>query len=145
MFQGAKRQSFPSIYIPTLTYGHDFWLEAERLRLRIRYKWPTCVSSTGWLGSPLEIGCRAQTSKRSLKLKPLQGASWGGLGIWSGRLQGAFLWRFSGPSPTGRRPQGRARTEKWSLIESPTQRHRSHTCTDTSKLKVLIMAFLCGF
>ena len=45
--QKAKLSIYWSIYVPTLTYGHELWVVTERTR------W---ASSAGCLGSPLEIG-----------------------------------------------------------------------------------------
>ena len=46
--QKAKLSIYRSIYVPTLTYGHELWVVTERTR-----KW---ASSAGCLGFPLEIG-----------------------------------------------------------------------------------------
>jgi len=71
-----------------------------------RTKW---VSSIGWPGSALERGYGARTSGGSSESSrysfALKGVSWGGPGIWFGRLP---LEVFQA-HPTGRRPRGRPR------------------------------------
>ncbi|KAK3517349.1 hypothetical protein QTP70_004706 [Hemibagrus guttatus] len=42
----AKLSIYQSIYVPTLTYGHELWVKKE----------PKRASSIGWQGAPLEIG-----------------------------------------------------------------------------------------
>jgi len=42
----AKLSIYRSIYVPSLTYGHEIWVVTERMRSWIQ----------GWLGSALEIG-----------------------------------------------------------------------------------------
>ena len=52
--QKAKLSIYRSIYVPALTYDHKLWVMTEkRDRGYKRLKW---ASSTGCLGSPLEIG-----------------------------------------------------------------------------------------
>ena len=33
--QKAKLSIYRSVYVPTLTYGHELWVVTERMRLRI--------------------------------------------------------------------------------------------------------------
>lgn len=65
------------------------------------YKWLKCVSSTGCLGCPLDIGWEAQFSWRGSEYSRCsstsRGISWSGLGIWSG----CSLVRCSGHVPLG--------------------------------------------
>ncbi|KAI3361870.1 hypothetical protein L3Q82_002194 [Scortum barcoo] len=46
----AKLSIYRSIYVPTLTYGHELW---------------------GWLGAPLEIGVRSSVTREELGVEPL--------------------------------------------------------------------------
>ncbi|KAI3354015.1 hypothetical protein L3Q82_018573 [Scortum barcoo] len=51
----AKLSIYRSIYVPTLTYGHELWVMTERTRSADtsgRNEFPPA----GWLGAPLEIG-----------------------------------------------------------------------------------------
>ncbi|KAI3368165.1 hypothetical protein L3Q82_007888 [Scortum barcoo] len=53
----AKLSIYRSIYVPTLTYGHELWVMTERTRSADtesgRNEFPPLA---GWLGAPLEIG-----------------------------------------------------------------------------------------
>ena len=53
-----KLTIYRSIYVPTLTYGHELWVMTERIKSCTQAKW---VSSAGWLGAPLEIGWGARS------------------------------------------------------------------------------------
>ena len=62
--QKAKLTIYRSIYVPTLTYGHEVWVVTERTR----YKRPKWASTAGCLGSPLERGGESQSSGRGSEL-----------------------------------------------------------------------------
>jgi hypothetical protein len=47
----AKLSIYRSIYVPTLTYGHELWVMTERKRSRIQ-----AAFSAGWRDDPVEIG-----------------------------------------------------------------------------------------
>jgi len=49
-----------TIYVPTLTCGHELWVVTERTR----YKRPKWASTAGCLGSPLERGGESRSSGR---------------------------------------------------------------------------------
>ncbi|TWW80939.1 hypothetical protein D4764_01G0007540 [Takifugu flavidus] len=76
----AKLSIYRSIFVPTLTYGHELWVMTERTRSRVQAAEMSFL--VGWLGSPLEIG-----------MPP-------------GRLPGEVFRAC----PSGRRPPGRPRT-----------------------------------
>lgn len=88
--------SYQLSYVPTLTYSDELWVVTEKVSYK-RLKW---VSSVWWLGSALEIGWGAQTSRGSLEYShcPLASkvASWGCSGIWLEYPMDASLWKFSG-------------------------------------------------
>uniref|UniRef100_A0A3B3QGI4 Reverse transcriptase domain-containing protein n=1 Tax=Paramormyrops kingsleyae TaxID=1676925 RepID=A0A3B3QGI4_9TELE len=52
--QKAKLSIYRSIYVSTLTYGHELWVVTERMRSRVQAAEMSFLH--GWLGSPLEIG-----------------------------------------------------------------------------------------
>ena len=61
LIRKAKLSIYRSIYVPTLTYGHELWVVTERMRSRIQAAEMSFLR-IGWLGSALEIGWGAQTS-----------------------------------------------------------------------------------
>ena len=54
----AKLSIYRSIYVPTLTYGQELWVVAERTRIQ-----------AAEMGSPLEIGLEARSSRGSSALR----------------------------------------------------------------------------
>ena len=62
--QKARFSVYRSIFVPTFTYGHELWVETDRMRSRIQV---AVVSSTGWLDSHLEIGEEVESFGRDSK------------------------------------------------------------------------------
>ncbi|KAI3361864.1 hypothetical protein L3Q82_002189 [Scortum barcoo] len=61
----AKLSIYRSIYVPTLTYGHELWRSCG-------YKWRNeSFLRLGWLGAPLEIGVRSSVTREELGVEPL--------------------------------------------------------------------------
>ncbi len=48
--QKAKFSIYRSIFVPSLSYGHEGWIATERMRYG--YEWLKWVSSRGWPASP---------------------------------------------------------------------------------------------
>ena len=44
----AKLSIYPSIYVPTLTYGHKLWVVTERTRWRIQVAELSFLRRGGW-------------------------------------------------------------------------------------------------
>ena len=112
--QKVKLSIYWSIYVPTLTYGHELWVGTERTRSRIQ------AAKMGFL-------CRV--SGLSLRDRVRSSIIWEGLGVeplllriersqmrWLGHLVRMPPGRLPGEvfraRPTGRRPRGRPRT-RW--------------------------------
>ncbi|KAI3351626.1 hypothetical protein L3Q82_020238 [Scortum barcoo] len=52
----AKLSIYRSIYVPTLTYGHELWVMTERTRSQLLTGGRNEFPPPGWLRAPLEIG-----------------------------------------------------------------------------------------
>ncbi|KAK3522666.1 hypothetical protein QTP86_029134 [Hemibagrus guttatus] len=110
----AKLLIHQSIYVPTLTYGHELWVMTERIRSRIQ------AAETSFLrrvaGRSLRDRVRSSVTREELGVEPLllhieRGQlSWLGHLFWMppGRLPGEVFREC----PTGKRPRGRPRT-RW--------------------------------
>ncbi|XP_042604086.1 uncharacterized protein LOC122141275 [Cyprinus carpio] len=109
-----KLSIYLSIYVPTLTYGHELWVMTERTRSRIQAAEMSFLHRVA--GCSLREGLRSLTTREELRIKLLllhiERSQLRGLGhlfrMPPGRLPGeVFRAR-----PTGRRPRGRPRT-RW--------------------------------
>uniref|UniRef100_A0A3B4BI15 Ethanolamine kinase n=1 Tax=Periophthalmus magnuspinnatus TaxID=409849 RepID=A0A3B4BI15_9GOBI len=110
----AKLSIYRSIYVPTLTYGHELWVMTERTRSRIQ------AAEMGFLrrvaGRTLRDRVRSSVTREELGVEPLllhverNQLRWLGhlLRMPPGRLPREVFWAC----PTGRRPRGRPRT-RW--------------------------------
>ena len=118
--QKAKLLIYWSIFIPTLTYGHEGWVMTERTKSRVQ------AAKMGFLCRVAGAGVRDRV-KRS--------AIWEGLGVellllcverrqlsWFGHLMRMPQWHLPREvflaCPTGRRPRGRPRTGLRDYISS---------------------------
>ncbi|KAI3351986.1 hypothetical protein L3Q82_020805 [Scortum barcoo] len=54
--KAMKLSIYRSIYVPTLTYGHELWVMTERTRSCGYKRLEMSFLHAGWLGAPLEIG-----------------------------------------------------------------------------------------
>ncbi|KAI3377359.1 hypothetical protein L3Q82_008400 [Scortum barcoo] len=61
----AKLSIYRSIYVPTLTYGHELWVMTERTRSRIQAAEMSFLR-IGWLGAPLENRVRSSVTREEL-------------------------------------------------------------------------------
>ncbi|KAK3552109.1 hypothetical protein QTP86_000648 [Hemibagrus guttatus] len=104
----AKLLIYQSIYVPTLTYGHELWVMTEKVRSRIQ-------------AAEMSFLCRV--AGRSLRDRVRSSVTWEELGVeprgqlrWLGHLFRMPPGRLPGEvfraCPTGKRPRGRPRT-RW--------------------------------
>uniref|UniRef100_A0A3Q3XBL8 RING-type domain-containing protein n=1 Tax=Mola mola TaxID=94237 RepID=A0A3Q3XBL8_MOLML len=110
--QKAKLSIYRSIYVPTLTYGHELWVVTERMRSRIQAAEMSFLRRVA--GLSLRDRVRSTDIREELRVEPLllrversQLRWFGHLGrMPPGRLPGEVLRAC----PSGRRPRGRPRT-----------------------------------
>ncbi|KAK3531112.1 hypothetical protein QTP70_011064 [Hemibagrus guttatus] len=110
----AKLSIYQSIYVPTLTYGHELWVMTERVRSRMRAAEMSFLRRVA--GHSLRDRVRSSVTQEELGVEPLL------LHIERGQLR-CFGHLFRMPPgclpgevfracPTGKRPRGRPRT-RW--------------------------------
>uniref|UniRef100_A0AAY5KR82 Reverse transcriptase domain-containing protein n=1 Tax=Esox lucius TaxID=8010 RepID=A0AAY5KR82_ESOLU len=110
----AKLLIYRSIYVPTLTYGHELWVMTERTRSRIQAAEMSFLRRVA--GRSLRDRVRSSVTRDELRVEPLLLHIKRGQLRWLGhlfqmppeRLPGNVFWS----RPTGRRPRGRPRT-RW--------------------------------
>ncbi|KAK3542027.1 hypothetical protein QTP86_010850 [Hemibagrus guttatus] len=110
----AKLSIYQSIYVPTLTYGHELWVMTERVRPRIQAAEMSFLRRVA--GRSLKDRVRSSVTREELGVEPLL------LHIERGQLRwlGHLFWMPPGrlpgevfrACPTGKRPRGRPRT-RW--------------------------------
>ncbi|KAK0140999.1 hypothetical protein N1851_021987 [Merluccius polli] len=109
----AKLSIDQSIYVPTLTYGHELWVVTERTRLRIQAAEMSFLRRVA--GLSLRDRVRSSDIRRELGVQPLRRKELVEvvralhlIRMPPGRLPLEVFWVRS----TGRRPRGRPRT-RW--------------------------------
>ncbi|KAK3545823.1 hypothetical protein QTP70_015266, partial [Hemibagrus guttatus] len=110
----AKLLIYQSIYVPTLTYGHELWVMTERVRSQIQ------VAEMSFLRRvarrSLRDRVRSSVTREELGIEPLLLHIKRGQLRWLGHLFRMPLGRLPGEvfqaCPTGKRPRGRPRT-RW--------------------------------
>ncbi|KAK3512562.1 hypothetical protein QTP70_017239, partial [Hemibagrus guttatus] len=110
----AKLSIYQSIYVPTLTYGHELWVMTERVRSRIQAAKMSFLRRVA--GRSLRDRVRSSVTREELGVEPLLFHIERGQLRWlghlfrmpPGRLPGEVFRAF----PTGKRPRGRPRT-RW--------------------------------
>ncbi|KAK3510565.1 hypothetical protein QTP70_010565 [Hemibagrus guttatus] len=110
--QKAKLSIYQSIYVPTLTYGHELWVMTERVRSRIQAAEMSFLRRVA--GHSLRDKVRSSVTWEELGVEPLLLHIERGQLRWlghlfrmpPGRLPGEVFWAC----PTGKRPWGRPRT-----------------------------------
>ncbi len=110
----AKLSIYQSIYVPTLTYGHELWVMTERTRSRIQAAEMSFLRRV--TGRSLRDRVRSSVAREELRVEPLlldierSQLRWLGHLFWMppGRLPVEVFWAHR----TGRRPRGRPRT-RW--------------------------------
>ncbi|KAK3521202.1 hypothetical protein QTP70_000769, partial [Hemibagrus guttatus] len=108
----AKLLIYQSIYVPTLTYGHELWVMTERVRSRIQ------AAEMGFLrrvaGRSLRDMVRSSVTREELRVESLLLHIERGQLRWLGHLFRMPLGRLPGEvfraCPTEKRPRGRPRT-----------------------------------
>ncbi|KAK3510372.1 hypothetical protein QTP70_005671 [Hemibagrus guttatus] len=103
----AKLSIYQSIYVPTLTYGHELWVMTKRVRSRIQ-------AAEMVAGLSLRDRVRSSVTWEELGVEPLLLHIERGQLRWLGHLFRMPLRRLPGEvfraCPTGKRPRGRPRT-----------------------------------
>ncbi|TWW82356.1 hypothetical protein D4764_01G0021710 [Takifugu flavidus] len=99
---------YRSIFVPTLTYGHELWVMTERTRSRVQAA--EMSFSVGWLGPPLERG-RSSAILEELGVEPLllrvERSQMRWLGHRVRMPPGPLPGEVFRVCPSGRRPPGR--------------------------------------
>ncbi|KAK3545104.1 hypothetical protein QTP70_000616 [Hemibagrus guttatus] len=110
----AKLSIYQSIYVPTLTYGHELWVMTERVRSRIQAAEMSFLRRVA--GRSLRDRVRSSVTREELGVEPLLLHIERGQLRWLGHLFRMTLGRLPGEvfqaCPTGKRPRGRPRT-RW--------------------------------
>ncbi|KAK3508316.1 hypothetical protein QTP70_021492 [Hemibagrus guttatus] len=110
----AKLSIYQSIYIPTLTYGHELWVMTERIRSRIQAAEMSFLRRVA--GRSLRDRVRSSVTREELGVEPLLLHIERGQLRWLGHLFRMPPGRLPGEvfraCPTGKRPRGRPRT-RW--------------------------------
>ncbi|KAK3544083.1 hypothetical protein QTP86_001214 [Hemibagrus guttatus] len=110
----AKLSIYQSIYVPTLTYGHELWVMTERVRARIQAAEMSFLCRVA--GRSLRDRVRSSVTREELGVEPLLLHIERGRLRWLGHLFRMPPVRLPGEvfraCPTGKRPRGRPRT-RW--------------------------------
>ncbi|KAK3561732.1 hypothetical protein QTP86_012988 [Hemibagrus guttatus] len=110
----AKLLIYQSIYVPTLTYGHELWVMTERVRSRIQAAEMSFLRRVA--GRSLRDRVRSSVTREELGVEPLLLHIERGQLRWLGHLFRMPPGRLPGEvfraCPTGKRPRGRPRT-RW--------------------------------
>ncbi|KAK3519557.1 hypothetical protein QTP86_003108 [Hemibagrus guttatus] len=110
----AKLLIYQSIYVPTLTYGHELWVMTERVRSRIQAAEMSFLRRVA--GRSLRDRVRSSVTWEELGAEPLLLHIKRGQLRWLGHLfwmpPGRLLGEVFRACPTGKRPRGRPRT-RW--------------------------------
>ncbi|KAK3558031.1 hypothetical protein QTP86_006407 [Hemibagrus guttatus] len=110
----AKLSIYQSIYVPTLTYGHELWVMTERVRSRIQAAKMSFLRRVA--GHSLRDRVRSFVTREELGVEPLLLHIERGQLRWLGHLFRMPLGRLPGEvfraCPTGKRPRRRPRT-RW--------------------------------
>ncbi len=110
----AKLSIYRSIYVPTLTYGHELWVMTERTRSRIQAAEMSFLRRVA--GRSLRDRVRSSFTREELRVEPLLLHIKRGQLRWLGHLfrmpPGRLLGKVFRARPTGRRPRRRPRT-RW--------------------------------
>ena len=123
--QKAKLSIYRSIFVPTLTYGHEGWVMTERTRSRIQsvemgfFRRVASVS--------LRDRVRSSVIREWLGVEPLLLCIERSQLRWFGHLvrmpPGRFPWEVFQAHPAGRRPRGRPRTSWRDYISTLAWEH----------------------
>ena len=110
----AKLSIYRSIFVPTLTYGHELWVVTERTRSRVQAAEMSFLRRVA--GFSLRDRVRSSVIRQGLGVEPLLLRIERSQLRWLGHLIRMPPGRLPGEvfraCPTGRRPRGRPRT-RW--------------------------------
>ncbi|KAK3555889.1 hypothetical protein QTP86_029801, partial [Hemibagrus guttatus] len=110
----VKLSIYQSIYVPTLTYGHELWVMTERVRSRIQVAEMSFLHRVA--GRSLRDRVRSSVTREELGVEPLLLHIERGQLRWLGHLfrmpPGHLPGEVFRACPTGKRPRGRPRT-RW--------------------------------
>ncbi|KAK3515163.1 hypothetical protein QTP70_008180 [Hemibagrus guttatus] len=110
----AKLSIYQSIYVPTLTYGHELWVMTERIRSRIQAAKMSFLRRVA--GCSFRDRVRTSVTREELGVEPLLLHIERGQLRWLGHLFRMPLGRLPGEvfraCHTGKRPRGR-RSTRW--------------------------------
>ncbi|KAK3573216.1 hypothetical protein QTP86_015137, partial [Hemibagrus guttatus] len=110
----AKLSIYQSIYVPTLTYGHELWVMTERVRSRIQAAEMSFLRRVA--ERSLRDRVRSSVTREELGVEPLLFHIERGQLRWLGHLfwmpPGGLPGEVFRACPTGKRPRGRPRT-RW--------------------------------
>ncbi|KAK3506093.1 hypothetical protein QTP70_018234, partial [Hemibagrus guttatus] len=110
--QKAKLSIYQSIYVPTLTYGHELWVMTKRVRSRIQAAKMSFLRRVA--GRFLRDRVRSSVTREELGVEPLFLHIERGLLRWLGHLfqmpPRCLPGEVFRACPTGKRPRGRPRT-----------------------------------
>ncbi|KAI3353065.1 hypothetical protein L3Q82_019630 [Scortum barcoo] len=112
----AKLSIYRSIYVPTLTYGHELWVMTERTRSRIQAAEMSFLRRVA--GRSLRDRVRSSVTREELGVEPLllhhciERSQLRWLGHLFRMPPGRLPREVFQACPTGRRPRGRPRT-RW--------------------------------
>ncbi len=108
----AKLSIYRSIYVPTLTYGHELWVMTKRTRSRIQAAEMIFLRRVA--GRSLRDRVRSSVTREDLRVEPLLLHIEKGQLRWLGHLfrmpPGRLPRKVFRAHPTGRRPRGGPRT-----------------------------------
>ncbi|KAK3550483.1 hypothetical protein QTP86_030724 [Hemibagrus guttatus] len=111
----AKLSIYQSIYVPTLTYGHELWVMTERVRSRIQAAEMSFLRRVAGC-SLRDKRVRSSVTREELGVEPLLLHIERGQLRWLGHLFRMPPGRLPGEvfraCPTGKRPRGRPRTRR---------------------------------
>ncbi|KAK3531087.1 hypothetical protein QTP70_010370 [Hemibagrus guttatus] len=129
--QKAKLSIYQSIYVPTLTYGHELWVMTKRVRSQIQAAEMSFRRRVA--GQSLRDRVRSSVTREELGVEPLLLHIERGQLRWLGHLFRMPPGRLPGEvfqaCPTGKRPRGRPRTPwrdhvsrlAWERLEVPLE------------------------
>uniref|UniRef100_A0A671UNG7 Reverse transcriptase domain-containing protein n=2 Tax=Sparus aurata TaxID=8175 RepID=A0A671UNG7_SPAAU len=110
----AKLSIYQSIYVPTLTYGHELWVMTERIRSRIQAAEMSFLRRVA--GRSLRDRVKSSVTREELRVEPLLLHIERSQLRWLGHLfrmpPGRLPREVFLACPSGRRPRGRPRT-RW--------------------------------
>ncbi len=106
----AKLSIYLSIYVPTLTYGHELWVMTERTRSRIQADEMSFLRRVAW--HSLRDRVRSSVTREELRVEHIERGQLRWLGHLFRMPPGRLPGKVFRARPTGRRPRGRPRT-RW--------------------------------